>query len=208
MPIKIRAHRCTILSMRHNRLDYIILNIGKKQLSLGWRQNNLAVAKRLLKNLPLHSGVGLFHFPAAHRRIGAPISVWPGWQLNATAWPSRKVFPILFPWTGLPGSTQTAIIQNDDVNTGISCLNDLTDTDHWFESVNSKLCWVYLIRCLIDIITISATEMKSKGLSLKSFNKSGKFGGKLYFGSWLIFGSKEGKNKALLKESQITVTVL
>lgn len=50
--------------------------------------------------------------------------------------------------------------------------------------------------------------MKSKGLSLKSFNESGKFGGKLYFGSWLIFGSKKGKNKALLKESQITVTVL
>lgn len=86
------------------------------------------------------------------------------------------------------------------MNIGIFCFNDLIDIDCWFESVNFKLCWVYLIWCLIDIIIILEIEIKLKGLSLKLFNKFGKFGGKLYFGFWLIFGFKKGKNKVLFKE--------
>ena len=57
-----------------------------------------------------------------------------------------------------------------------------------------------MIRCLIDIIIISATEIKSKALSLTSFNKSGRFDGKLYFGFWLIFGFK-GKNNGVANNS-------
>jgi len=92
----------------------VILTLEIKALFLNTRNKEFSPSSlvkiiiALNYKLPLHCGLNPLHPPSVHVMVLSPSSSKPRWHLKLTELPCRKLFPVLLPLLGTPGSEHGA----------------------------------------------------------------------------------------------------